>query len=1390
MPLQILKPNAITSISGSDFTQDVATLRETDGFSIASSYNLMAGNLIIRMTFDQLANGEVLADGNQTITITTSQDADDMDMRFRLYENGTLIHSDVRYSIPLDTFEIFFNFDRSVMSSNTLGNLEFELEAVSKNIDNGGSLERMGWQIDQVQFEANTAKAITTYVNPDVPEVISPANGQTTNNKKPTFSAILTDSEGATIGDQVKLFVEYSSDNFVSNIFTLESEYVNSGETASVTAGSDLANNTYEWRAKAIDSGGLESDYTPTYSLTVENRIPNVPTNLFPDNNVVVTTTYFDASATITDPEGDPVTMEIQLSDVKDFSNVLQSYVVSTPTSVNTFNRTFSGLTQGNYYWRARAKEVGTVRTSAWTGVRGVFVNIPTSGRLSPDSILSQTNLTGSISAVTDDPDNASDSTWLTASSDSNTSVRVSFPTPQTLLKVGAGLQQFKVRVRTTTTATSPSAYVILYENGVERARSGLIDVTSGASQVLTFSFDANLLSNVNGSNVECELEGIYRRSGGNRAKVEVGGIEWNYTLVSETQDPAPETVEPVPPNEPVLAIEDGATLTEPIVTATIVDPQGKPVKLIVEYSLTPDFSTSYIAESELVESGQVVEVPLTNVVDGQTVYMRVKSSDGTLESQVVESSFVYSIPEAGTPIEANRTLKPTAITFIENLTPNDVTYLQDSPTNPDSNGLVLTPINNLTQPRVRLAFDPPVYDLTGIQTINLSFTDTNWVGCRIEVYENGVLKFTSGNSYNGYAGVIASYDWDASVLTTKTTENVEIEVVAVLYNGLTPQSINAVEWYARTLEVVDEEEPNPDPTVNANYVTPIELFPFDNSAWKTVEASAVPSSVDGSQVKLIVEYSKTQDFSGEVHRAESSLVNSGTKVTLPLTSFTFTDGEEVYWRAWSSNNLTTLASARTPIFNFTYKPSGFFSSATEFMQQGDPTNHIKIIDVSEYQGTIDWQMVKDSGINYVYLRAWGSSRTAFGDVNFENYIQQAKAVGIKTGAYIYAMGGNPTDTLQARQEADRFIAKLEAGYGTGQYGDLVPMLDFEDNTAQALDGQAWTDYTVEQAIQWCNEFRNYFEAQTGRTLGLYTSDNFVRDTMNNFNHDDSTGQAVAGTSGNLLVDMPLWIAGFTKYDRYKGNVMPVCGGWTKWQMFQYSENGTTSGIVGNVDQNFGEPIEWVMPPNNITGLSPSDNGTSVTITWNHSTEEDVVGYNIYKDGVVHDWIDRFTNVNSYTYTGLTPNVPYEIGVSATDTYGDNSLNRTLTNYTIVTTPSTPPKVTVLSVSKTKISDEPEFDRAEITFIFDMDVKEFTVNVNGVDYATGLIAHSGGGKSVLQLSSMTVGELSLQTVQQISIIVAGMEIVAEVDYTELSQGDNRVNIYGKSIDGTWTPYSQ
>ena len=183
-------------------------------------------------------------------------------------------------------------------------------------------------------------------------------------------------------------------------------------------------------------------------------------------------------------------------------------------------------------------------------------------------------------------------------------------------------------------------------------------------------------------------------------------------------------------------------------------------------------------------------------------------------------------------------------------------------------------------------------------------------------------------------------------------------------------------------------------------------------------------------------------------------------------------------------------------------------------------------IDVSRFQGSIDWQKVKDSGVVYAYIQISRSVTDL--DAKFEYNWRRAKEVGILRGAY---QRFQPDQDVAL--QAQIFLDKL----GPYQEGDLPPMLDVED------DGGLTGTQIANRVTQWMDRV----EPVVGVTPLIYTGFYFWRDEV-----------ASADFS-----EYPLWIANY-------GTDCPlVPEKWTTWTIHQYSSTATIPGITANtVDVN------------------------------------------------------------------------------------------------------------------------------------------------------------------------------------------------------------------------------
>ena len=192
-------------------------------------------------------------------------------------------------------------------------------------------------------------------------------------------------------------------------------------------------------------------------------------------------------------------------------------------------------------------------------------------------------------------------------------------------------------------------------------------------------------------------------------------------------------------------------------------------------------------------------------------------------------------------------------------------------------------------------------------------------------------------------------------------------------------------------------------------------------------------------------------------------------------------------------------------------------------------------IDVSHWQGTINWGSVAVAGKKFAFQKATES--TNYTDPTLTANLSNGKNAGVLMGVYHFARPSTATDDATA--EADWFVNRA------GQYmtpGHLPPVLDLEDGASM----------TATQLSNWVHEFQNRVITRTGVTPIIYCNTNFATNEVN--------------SSVNIY---PLWIANWsTAYGDPSTTGSPPCGVWGagNWHFWQHSSTGAVSGISGNVD--------------------------------------------------------------------------------------------------------------------------------------------------------------------------------------------------------------------------------
>ncbi|MDN3671111.1 glycoside hydrolase family 25 protein [Echinicola jeungdonensis] len=190
-------------------------------------------------------------------------------------------------------------------------------------------------------------------------------------------------------------------------------------------------------------------------------------------------------------------------------------------------------------------------------------------------------------------------------------------------------------------------------------------------------------------------------------------------------------------------------------------------------------------------------------------------------------------------------------------------------------------------------------------------------------------------------------------------------------------------------------------------------------------------------------------------------------------------------------------------------------------------------IDVSHFQGTIDWQKIKAANIDFAYDKA--SQGQGYQDPEYSHNRQGAKNVGLIHGAYhFYVAGENP------EKQASNY---LEAAEYTP--GDMPPVLDLEPGGMKnTVDKKSFQ----QNVLKWLTLVEEKLKVKPI----IYTDPQF----------------------GNEYLDLPefskypLWIAEYG----VKNPKTPIAWKKNGWLIWQRTDKGKIQGAIGNVDHDLYNP--------------------------------------------------------------------------------------------------------------------------------------------------------------------------------------------------------------------------
>ncbi|MGA2549110.1 MAG: glycoside hydrolase family 25 protein [Burkholderiaceae bacterium] len=181
-------------------------------------------------------------------------------------------------------------------------------------------------------------------------------------------------------------------------------------------------------------------------------------------------------------------------------------------------------------------------------------------------------------------------------------------------------------------------------------------------------------------------------------------------------------------------------------------------------------------------------------------------------------------------------------------------------------------------------------------------------------------------------------------------------------------------------------------------------------------------------------------------------------------------------------------------------------------------------IDVSHYQGVVDWNAVADAGIVFAYCKA--SEGTSFVDTQFSSNWANTQSAGIIRGAYHFFR-----PSLDANAQAELFLSQVVSL----EDGDLPPAVDVE--ASDGIDAQ--------DIVDGLQIFLDAVQSALDRTPVIYTYPSFWT---------ASVGDSLQFGS------YPLWVA------NYGVSTPTLPDAWSTYALWQFSDSGTVSGVTGSVD--------------------------------------------------------------------------------------------------------------------------------------------------------------------------------------------------------------------------------
>lgn len=226
------------------------------------------------------------------------------------------------------------------------------------------------------------------------------------------------------------------------------------------------------------------------------------------------------------------------------------------------------------------------------------------------------------------------------------------------------------------------------------------------------------------------------------------------------------------------------------------------------------------------------------------------------------------------------------------------------------------------------------------------------------------------------------------------------------------------------------------------------------------------------------------------------------------------------------------------------FSPRGAVGLKRDFAVPGDFVDGSTYgIDVSHWQGAINWRQVADAGPEYVYIKATQGATYTDPRLN-------ANAAGASANRQIFGCYHFLSANTSLQGQIDNFIRRYEPLHTDSNY---PPCMDLE-----------W-DYNSAGVDRWASKSKAFIGDKAAGWMNAIKSEFGVEPV---FYTNKSWWESRLGADNDILKDFGVWMSRYGGY----GNDEPAMMDGYKWVMWQFTDRGSISGVSGGIDVNLSAP--------------------------------------------------------------------------------------------------------------------------------------------------------------------------------------------------------------------------